>query len=650
MVHHPFVHEAKGVIYQGDLDLDEDGIPDIRVTGEAPPEPPEGGQTVRFRLGLHGRAGVQVLLGAGEGAVWEVVPGNLIGPDPATGCVWVQLPASGPVDGRVVASLDLANNWRGPLGNFNDRYVGLRLAVSGEWRYVWVRLWGAHGRAGIGEWGWESRGGQGVPAGATSSEVPNDHFENATLLAGNWCDVTANNTAATLDPGESLPLRDMSERTLWWRWVAPMDGFLRLTTRHAPVETCCTVYRGETLTNLVAVAGTHWTCDERPRGFGVCLTASSEDVVAVEQGGTYWIAGDTLRRWDWGDPAAPGQMRFQLSFASLQVMGVSPGQVFRAGHAPDVSVAGGPLDGDHAETGLTLDRRPGGPWNTSLQGLAQGEHVLQAWTRDSDGLERASLPIRFHVRPSNDRFEDAQRIEGGDVWLEGNNYWSVTDPGERRHPSGADGSTLWYQWRAPSDGLVRVSGPQGWERAITVWQGTTVSNLVLLEANQTDPQPVGWLDYWASYLFQTLHFSARQGENYWIQVDTRTHDFGFSPPTCGCDPYLRHWGPVRLRLQFNPGGHPLIDAVSRWESDPAWFTDYAWVWRVLFTTGEPGDYILESSTDLTTWKEHARGVTSGYTHSVPVFGIPSNSNAFFRVSLQPARLLLGNTRGGTRMD
>jgi hypothetical protein len=343
-------------------------------------------------------------------------------------------------------------------------------------------------------------------------------------------------------------------------------------------------------------------------------------------------------------------MRFQLSFATLQVIGVSPGQVFRAGHHPEVSVAGGPVDGDHAETGLTLDRRPAGPWNTRLQGLAQGEHVLQAWTRDSEGMERASLLIRFNVGPSNDRFEDAQRIEGDDVLLEGNNYWSGTDPGERHHPSGADGATLWYRWRAPSDGLVRVSGPQGRERAVSVWQGTTVSNLVMVEANQADPQPVGAFDYWAIYLFQTLHFNARQGEDYWIQVDSRSHDFGFSPPTCGCDPYSRNWGPVRLRLQFNTGGHPLIDVVPRREMVPVWFGDYEWVWRVLFTAGEAGDFVLESSTDLSTWTEQARGVTSGHTQSVPVFGIPSSSNAFFRVSLRPVRLLLGNPRAGSKMN
>lgn len=75
----------------------------------------------------------------------------------------------------------------------------------------------------------------------------NDDFANRILVAGTSFTVVASNHFATVEPGD--PLRhELSQQTLWWRWIAPESGTYTFTGWHRTG-----VFTGDAITNLVLV-------------------------------------------------------------------------------------------------------------------------------------------------------------------------------------------------------------------------------------------------------------------------------------------------------------------------------------------------------------------------------------------------------------
>ncbi len=123
----------------------------------------------------------------------------------------------------------------------------------------------------------------------------NDDFANALVLAGFNVQVQGTNTTATREPGEWLPgqvtpgpTEVTGGRTLWYTWVAPTNGYLRVVTESEQVETILAVYTGNQVTQLEPVA----VGSDRPG-------LASEAYFGVQQGTTYRIQVDTTR---WSPP------------------------------------------------------------------------------------------------------------------------------------------------------------------------------------------------------------------------------------------------------------------------------------------------------------------------------------------------------------
>ncbi len=83
---------------------------------------------------------------------------------------------------------------------------------------------------------------------------PNDDFDGATLLAGTEGTVTNDSRLATQQPGEPLHAGKPGGHSLWWKWTAPADGALLLSTEGSSFDTTLGLYTGPRVNALRTVA------------------------------------------------------------------------------------------------------------------------------------------------------------------------------------------------------------------------------------------------------------------------------------------------------------------------------------------------------------------------------------------------------------
>ncbi len=140
-----------------------------------------------------------------------------------------------------------------------------------------------------------------------SALATNDDFANATVLTGTNLVVTADNEAASKEPGEPDHDGYMGGKSIWWSWQAPALGFVTLSTlgslsvqTGSDLDALLAVYVGNSVSNLANVASSG--------GRSATLT------FRAEAGKTYRIAVDG---YGWPSPsdADSGWIRLSLKFS-----------------------------------------------------------------------------------------------------------------------------------------------------------------------------------------------------------------------------------------------------------------------------------------------------------------------------------------------
>jgi subtilisin family serine protease len=134
------------------------------------------------------------------------------------------------------------------------------------------------------------------------------------------------------------------------------------------------------------------------------------------------------------------------------------------------------------------------------------------------------------VAPPNDNLVASETVSGSDAIVMGESRAATKESGEPNHAHNPGGRSIWYQWQAPSDGLLEL-GTSGshFDTLLAVYLGQSVGSLTELAEN--DDGPIGDL---SSHIELTVLSNA----TYRIAVD------GFNGAG----------GQVRLHLQFNPTG------------------------------------------------------------------------------------------------
>jgi hypothetical protein len=104
-------------------------------------------------------------------------------------------------------------------------------------------------------------------------------------------------------------------------------------------------------------------------------------------------------------------------------------------------------------------------------------------------------------------------VSGGSELLIGTNVLATKEPGEPDHGGNAGGCSVWWQWIAPSDGLVTMDTTgSSFITLLAVYTGDSVSSLT---AVANDNGEGGYRTYFGSHLV----FAATAGTTYEIAVD-----------------------------------------------------------------------------------------------------------------------------------
>ena len=151
-----------------------------------------------------------------------------------------------------------------------------------------------------------------------SSAVGNDHFHRAQVLTVGGDPISGDNTLATKQHWEPDHANNAGGHSVWYRFTAPADGLLTLTTKRSRIDTVLGLYTGNSIKDLTFVSSN----DDAS-----ISSAFSQLNSAVRGGETYSIAVD-------GFGGASGEFSFHHTFQE--------GELF---HANVLATQGGSIEG-----------------------------------------------------------------------------------------------------------------------------------------------------------------------------------------------------------------------------------------------------------------------------------------------------------------
>jgi uncharacterized repeat protein (TIGR01451 family) len=88
----------------------------------------------------------------------------------------------------------------------------------------------------------------------TAARPANDNFGVRSLLSGSSGTATGVNLLGSAESGEPAVASGSSERTVWWRWVAPVAGQVSVHTHGSGFDTALAVYQGSAVGALTQLA------------------------------------------------------------------------------------------------------------------------------------------------------------------------------------------------------------------------------------------------------------------------------------------------------------------------------------------------------------------------------------------------------------
>ena len=359
--------------------------------------------------------------------------------------------------------------------------------------------------------------------GPTVPPPANDNFANRITISGTHLNnVTAYNTGATREPNEPFHADALGGKSVWWSWTAPANGGVTLTTSGSVIDTVVGVYTGNSLANLVFVAGN----DEDP------LSSSgleSRVTFNATSGTTYQIAvdgydgdGDFVRlRLDL-DSAFPVPSndnfanRITLTGNNITTSGSNIGATFEIDEPMHLVTFGGksvwwtwtaPSSG-----GVTLDTSGSAvdtilcvykgnsfanltfvagndeDYVTTVEGDSKCRFNVTAGTTYQiavDGYDGDSGTLTLHLVlgsafavPSNDNFANSVVLTGSNPSSTRANRGATLEPNEPLHDSSYGGKSVWWRWTSPGAGFVTVDTVGSLcDTLLAVYTGSTLSSL-----------------------------------------------------------------------------------------------------------------------------------------------------------------------------
>ena len=201
---------------------------------------------------------------------------------------------------------------------------------------------------------------------------------------------------------------------------------------------------------------------------------------------------------------------------------------------------------------------------------------------------RRTLNLALTRPAANDHFKNRIKLHGINVAVTGFNAGATSEVGE---PSveGSNGKSVWWSWTAPVSGGVSIAtGGSDYQFPVTVFTGTTVSNLNLISQGE----------WWGT------SFEAVQGQTYQFEV----------VDTAGLT------GAIKLKLQAPVVELPLAHSYMRVGG-----------FALLSYSAAPHQVVLlQSSTDGSTWKNVRTALARQATVNFIAAPRPTDPGPYYR--------------------
>ena len=126
-----------------------------------------------------------------------------------------------------------------------------------------------------------------TPPAWKTQAVANDPFASAQVITGNTGTVTGTTVGASRESGEPGHGGAGASASIWYRWTAPSDGTLTVTTQGSSFDTLLGAYTGSSVAGL----STRASNDDAPGGLW------SRVEFAVTAGTSYYLAVDGYGGW-----------------------------------------------------------------------------------------------------------------------------------------------------------------------------------------------------------------------------------------------------------------------------------------------------------------------------------------------------------------
>jgi len=386
-------------------------------------------------------------------------------------------------------------------------------------------------------------GGRLNLARALRPELPrplNDDFENATVFASANAKSSSFNATATIQPGEPAHAAEGSGRSTWWRWQAPADGPVAVSTEGSDFRSALAVYTGSSLDALSVVEAAAEPGEGELVGASLSFDAAREEIYFIAVDGLGGETGNISLSLGQEAPNGLFESREPVEginlrrFANNFSAAAEPGEPSHAENAPARSVwwswrspytgvvaistsASSGVDtvlavyqGDRLDslTELVADDDSGPGLTSEALFLAEEGDVLQiavdGWKGDFGDI---ALAI---VEGDNDDLNFAREVVGdAHVDLA---YTGLTskEPFEPDHADNEGGHSLWWKWTATRSGPAFASSfGSDFDTTLAVYRGDRMDRLELVGQNDDN----------GGALTSRVSFTAALGETYLVALD-----------------------------------------------------------------------------------------------------------------------------------
>jgi subtilisin family serine protease len=348
----------------------------------------------------------------------------------------------------------------------------------------------------------------------------NDPFAGGIALLGNAGAVVDSTLLATREVGEPSHGGVGGAASIWYRFTAPSNGVLSVTTQGSNFDTLLGVYSGSAL-DALTVLGVN---DDAPK-LGVLWSKVEASIVA---GTEYSIAVD-------GWNARKGAVKLNWSFvASALPIGPSvPTAPLALVAAPTNNAVAltwnaPSSDGGAAVTDYVVEYAIANTttWLTFADGTSTSTaatvtglnndvlHYFRVRAVNTAGNSAASTVVSstpFQAL-TNDAFAAAEVVVGITGTATGNTALATRETGEPTHGGVGGAASIWYRWVAPNNGVLTVTTEgSNFDTLLGVYSGTSVASLNVLGMNDDAPN--------SSAVWSKVVGNVVEGTEYKIAID-----------------------------------------------------------------------------------------------------------------------------------